>query len=31
MFCLADDPRSSQGIGGDNMTLVVVKLKDVIV
>lgn len=25
--CLADDPRKSQGIGGDNMTFLVVLLK----
>jgi hypothetical protein len=25
--CLADDPRKSQGIGGDNMTFMVVQFK----
>lgn len=25
--CLADDPRKTQGIGGDNMTFLVVQLK----
>ena len=27
-FCLADDPRSAAGVGADNMTLVIVALKD---
>jgi hypothetical protein len=26
--CLAEDPRKSTGIGGDNMTCMVVQLKD---
>jgi hypothetical protein len=25
--CLADDPRRSQGVGGDNMTLMIVQFK----
>jgi hypothetical protein len=27
-FCLADDPRSAAGVGADNMTLVIVALKE---
>ena len=27
--CISDDPRKTQGIGGDNMTCIVVQLKDV--
>ena len=26
--CLAEDPRKSTGIGGDNMTCLIVQLKD---
>ncbi len=29
-FCLADDPRASAGIGADNMTLVIILLRDVV-
>jgi protein phosphatase 1G len=25
--CLADDPRKSQGIGGDNMTFMIVQIR----